>query len=142
MDIAKTQPVITIAGQQFQVRYLLSDLDDIEALAAGPGRHFHEMSTGSFKEKVAIIWAGVRHGRKEGATLTTLDVRELLQRHQDAGGNWSRDVFQPCYVAALYCGLGGNIDEKDVDAYVRAQRQANGEGLVGEAPKAAVPAAQ
>ena len=141
MDIAKTQPVVTIAGQPYHVHYRLSDLRLIEAEAAQPGRGLLEMMAGAYHEKVAIIWGGIRNSKNRG-TKNIEEVFDLLDKHQEQGGNWHRDVYTPCCAAALFSGLGGDVSEHKVARILQYVRQASGDAEPDGGKGGAVPAAQ
>jgi hypothetical protein len=148
MDISRTQPTLTLLrlspqGQvvktDFKVHYRLSDNRLIEAKAEGAGRGFLDMMAGSYEEKVAIIWGGLKHSGNRGCK-DIEQVFDLLDAHQEAGGNWHADVFTPCCAAALFSGLGGNVNEHRVARILQHVRQANGdepEEVQGNAIRAA-----
>jgi hypothetical protein len=149
MDISKTQPTLTflsrneqgvVSRRDFKVHYKLSDNRLIEARAEGAGRGFLDMMAGSYEEKVAVIWGGIKHGGNRGSK-DIEQVFDLLDAHQEAGGNWHTDIFTPCCAAALFSGLGGNVNEHRVARILQHVRQASGDDPETE-PGGAIPAAQ
>ena len=126
---------LTIAGKEFRVVYLLSDARRIEKHAAEAGRNLMAMLGGSFEEKLAVIWGGLR-GNNNRFTKTMEDVEELLSEHQRSGGKWDQDVFWPCAEAALLSGLAGNVDERQVARIMAIVRQASGVDVEAEPGKA------
>ena len=126
MDIAKAQPSVLIAGQPYKVHYRLSGLEEIEGFASAPGRSFMEMAVGNFKEKAAIIFGGLKTKNKSPRNLA--DTIRLLEEHQEKGGEWTR-VFDACFEAALYSGLGGEQHPDDIAALIRLMHRGSGQEM-------------
>jgi hypothetical protein len=101
---------VTIAGKEYQLRYRLSDRQEIEAKFPGRGL-FHVMFSGALREQVTVLWAGMKSSDRR---LTVSAVESLLEDHVEQGGDYMDDVIRVAYRAVFDSRLLGRADEEGV----------------------------
>ena len=81
----KDPGAVVIAGQEYPLRYTLAQRKDIEKKCGGRNL-LTILFSGILEEQATVLWAGISHG--EHKRLTVDDVIGLLQKHNDAGGDY------------------------------------------------------
>lgn len=116
---------VTLAGKDYVLRYDLRGRRDAEK-KLGKGL-WAAMQDGQIESVATILWAGLRHTSRK---LTPDDVLDMLQEHQDQGGEYDdavKTVMRSMFDARLF---GKEVDRKMVDRVL---------GLEGEVGKAQAP---
>lgn len=113
---------VSIAGEDYTLRYRLSDREEIEKRA---GKTLWDaVFSGLLQDQAVVIWAGIRHERKK---LTPAAVIDLLELHIEKTG----ESYQPIYLTAMEACLKsktlGNVNEAEIDRVLAGLREGKAE---------------
>jgi hypothetical protein len=103
---------VEIAGKTFTLRYTLSTRPAIESKCGGRGL-WDIMFSGALLDMATVIWAGL-HGHNKTISNSPHSVVDLLEKHQEKGGNYD-DVAKVAYRAVIDNRLLGKVDQREVD---------------------------
>ena len=103
--------VINLAGREYALKYGAKTRRAVEkSLNKGI---WSAMRDGMIEDHATLVWAGIKHLDED---LDVDDVLDLIDAHNEDGGDFYADVFRPVVARAiLESKLLGKIDPKAVD---------------------------
>jgi hypothetical protein len=112
---------IALAGHEFNVRFRAKDRRAVER-AAGDKNLFDCLKGGLIEEHALVLWGGLQHlggngnGRSAESPLEVDEILDLIDAHNESGGDFYRDVMRTVTRAVLESGVLGKFPQKMIES--------------------------